>query len=252
MPNLTLSKYRTESHSNEAAFFPVPRIRHWMVDVGVSVGAIAAGALVAFTVTPTAHADGDGISDILPGTSTVITAADIVSVGDTLSTQLATDAADAVSTGYTNYLQDEATTAASFAWLGAEAAHLDMLHDTATNSGAYLYAGETEGIIEAEKGFLNEIVLDFQGVKLPEGYDNSTLDSAFNQDIHYAIDINSAILGNNDATSIGPAAAGILANVQDGQLIPLASDTMSMLGFNTDLYHEALWTVDVAALAGLF
>jgi hypothetical protein len=250
MSNLVLSEYRAESHSSGAAF-SVRRIRHWMVGAGVSAGAIAAGALVAFTVTPTAHAEGE-ISDYLPGTSTVITPGDIVSVGNTLLTQLKTDATDAASTGFTNYLQDEATTAGSLAWLGAQSTHLVINSETATDPAEYLFAGETGTIINAEKAFLNDIVLDFNGVQLPESYDNSTLDTAFNQDVQYALDIYSTILGNSQEIGVGLASEGILSNVRNSQLVPLASDTLSMLGFNSDLYHEALWTVDVAALAGLF
>jgi hypothetical protein len=254
MPDLISSKCDTESHSNKAAL-PVPRIRHWMVGVAVSVGAIAAGAPVAFTFTPTAHADGDipGTIGDIPGTGIAVptTPADIVSVGQTLLTQLHTDAREAATTGYTNYLQDEAITAGSFTWLGAEATNIQLYNDDQINPHYYLYAGQTGPIMTAETQFLAQIVNSFEGLTLPKGYDNSTLASAFNHDVVYETDINSAIIGNsNEADDF--VSKGILVNVQDSQLAPLITDTASMLGFDSDLYHEAVWTVDVAALASLF
>jgi hypothetical protein len=241
MPNLISSKYRTESRSSEATL-PVPRIRHWMVGVAVSVGAIAAGAVVA-------HAEGD-----IPGTGIAVpdTSAEFESVGQTLLTQLHTDIADAANTGYTNYLQDAAMTAGSITWLDAEITKLAINNDTATDPAGYLYAGETKPIIHDEKGFLTQIVNFFQGLKLPEEYANSTLASAFNQDVVYEIDINNALIGNPVLKTGGDISVGVAGNVQNGDLFALTTDTWSMLGFDSDLYHEALWTVDVAALAGLF
>jgi hypothetical protein len=105
--------------------------------------------------------------------------------------------------------------------------------------------------MNAETNFLTQIVNSFQGLTLPEDYDNSTLASAFNQDVVYETDINSAIIGNsNEGSSF--VADGIAGNLRDSQLTPLVTDAASMLGFDSDLYHETVWTVDVAALASLF
>jgi hypothetical protein len=204
---------------------------------------------------------GTEVSDVIPGTSGDIpgtsiavptTPADIVSVGQTLSTELHTDIADAANTGYTNYLQDAATTAGSLAWLGAEATNIDIYNDLLTNPHYYLYAGETAPIMLAETNFLTQIVNSFQGLTLPEGYVNSTLATAFNQDVVYETDINNAIIGNPGLSSDGLIYDGVTDNVHTSQLIPLLTDAASMLTYDIDLYHEALWTADVSALAGLF